>query len=249
MELHHHHNSDGKKNWKNYLFEFFMLFLAVFCGFLAEWQLEQSIERQHEKQFIQSLAEDLKRDTFEVAAYIRFNETVLTYCDSVQLFISGPGMFTNSNCFYNYSRRLAGYIRYYPTDRTMQQLKNGGNMRLIQKWNVSNEITEYDSKTKLLSELDQQLNSQISKYRNYLIEFLDLSSYDKLNKPGSFMDNNTETKGNPGFITNDPGKAKIIYNQVFTLRIFLSANIKSAGDVSMAAKRLLGLLEKEYSIH
>ncbi|HEX7456944.1 MAG TPA: hypothetical protein VF301_00770 [Ginsengibacter sp.] len=158
-------------------------------------------------------------------------------------------MFTNSNCFYNYSRRLAGYIRYYPTDRTMQQLKNGGNMRLIQKWNVSNEITEYDSKTKLLSELDQQLNSQISKYRNYLIEFLDLSSYDKLNKPGSFMDNNTETKGNPGFITNDPGKAKIIYNQVFTLRIFLSANIKSAGDVSMAAKRLLGLLEKEYSIH
>lgn len=248
MEV-HHYNPAGKKNWKNYLFEFFMLFLAVFCGFLAEWQLEQSIERQHEKQFIRSLAEDLKRDTFEIANYIRFNEAVLTYCDSVQLCISGPGMFTNSNGFYNYSRRLAGYIRYYPTDRTMQQLKNGGNMRLIQKWNVSNEITAYDSKTKLLSELDQQLNSQISKYRNYLIEFLDLSSYDKLNKPGSFMNDDIQTQGNPGFTTTDPAKAKIIYNQVFTLKIFLSANIKSAGDVSMSAKQLLGLLEKEYNIH
>ncbi len=248
MEV-HHHKPAGKKNWKNYLFEFFMLFLAVFCGFLAEWQLEQSIERRHEKQFIQSLAEDLKRDAFEIANYIRFNKTVLTYCDSVQLCISGPGMFANSNCFYNNSRRLAGYIRYYPTDRTMQQLKNGGNMRLIQKWNVSNEITAYDSKTKLLSELDQQLNSQISKYRNYLIEFLDLSSYDKLNRPGSFMNNDIQTQGNPGFITTDPAKAKIIYNQVFTLKIFLSANIKSAADVSKNAKQLLGLLEKEYNIH
>ncbi|MGZ4035252.1 MAG: hypothetical protein ACXVP4_10345 [Bacteroidia bacterium] len=79
-------------------------------------------------------------------------------------------------------------MRYYPTDRTMQQLKNGGTMRLIRKWNVSNEITEYDGKTKILSELDQQLNSQTGKYRDYLIEFLDISSYDKLNKPGSFMD-------------------------------------------------------------
>jgi hypothetical protein len=25
-----------KKNWKSYFKEFFMLFLAVFCGFLAE---------------------------------------------------------------------------------------------------------------------------------------------------------------------------------------------------------------------
>ena len=36
MEVHHHtHASHGKKNWKNYFWEFLMLFLAVFCGFLA----------------------------------------------------------------------------------------------------------------------------------------------------------------------------------------------------------------------
>ena len=29
-------NSLKKKNWKSYFKEFFMLFLAVFCGFLAE---------------------------------------------------------------------------------------------------------------------------------------------------------------------------------------------------------------------
>ena len=40
MEVHHHaHHGHEKKTWKNYFWEFLMLFLAVFCGFLAEYQL------------------------------------------------------------------------------------------------------------------------------------------------------------------------------------------------------------------
>ena len=51
METHapHLHKAPGKK-WSHYLFEFFMLFLAVFCGFLAEYQLEHIIEKDREKQ-------------------------------------------------------------------------------------------------------------------------------------------------------------------------------------------------------
>ena len=103
-----------------------MLFLAVFSGTLAEWQLEHSIEHQREKQFMQSLVEDLKRDTLEASLYIHYNETILKYCDSVQICLRGPDMFKHSNSFYNYSRELARYIRYYQTDRTMQQLKMQG---------------------------------------------------------------------------------------------------------------------------
>ena len=39
MEVHHHGHINEKKKWKEYLFQFLMLFLAVFCGFLAEYQL------------------------------------------------------------------------------------------------------------------------------------------------------------------------------------------------------------------
>ena len=40
MEVHHHaHHDHGKKTWKSYFWEFFMLFLAVFCGFMAEVQV------------------------------------------------------------------------------------------------------------------------------------------------------------------------------------------------------------------
>ena len=50
MEIHHHtHPTHGKKSWRSYFWEFLMLFLAVFCGFLAEYQLEHVIEHQREK--------------------------------------------------------------------------------------------------------------------------------------------------------------------------------------------------------
>lgn len=248
MEVHAHSHSHGKKNWKSYFWEFLMLFLAVFCGFLAEWQLERTIEHQREKQFIQSLTEDLKRDTTQLRRYVLFTRYVLQYCDSVQLCIGNADIFKNSDNFYNYTRELARFMRFNPTDRTMQQLKNAGNMRLIRKWSVSNAITDYDSKTKNLAELDGQLNEQIVKYRQYLIEFLDLSSYDKLNPAGSFMSSDIKTKGNPQYISNDPQKVKMIYNQVFTLKIFLTAVENSAEEIILNGKQLIDLLQKEYYI-
>ncbi len=59
MEVHHHSNHGGKKNWKSYFWEFLMLFLAVFCGFLAEYQLEHKIERDRAKEYASLLLVDL----------------------------------------------------------------------------------------------------------------------------------------------------------------------------------------------
>jgi hypothetical protein len=56
MEVHTHSHTAPKK-WTHYLWEFLMLFLAVFCGFLAENIREQSVERHRENQFIQSFIE------------------------------------------------------------------------------------------------------------------------------------------------------------------------------------------------
>jgi hypothetical protein len=52
MEVHHHsHTSDpdshrGRKKLTHYFFEFLMLFLAVFAGFLAENWREHIVERK-----------------------------------------------------------------------------------------------------------------------------------------------------------------------------------------------------------
>ena len=46
MEVHHHAHHKEKRTWKSYFWEFLMLFLAVFLGFLAENQREHFIEHK-----------------------------------------------------------------------------------------------------------------------------------------------------------------------------------------------------------
>jgi hypothetical protein len=62
MEVHAHSHTPRKK-WTHYFWEFLMLFLAVFAGFLAENQREHYVEHLREKQFINSLINDVKVDT------------------------------------------------------------------------------------------------------------------------------------------------------------------------------------------
>ena len=57
MEIHAHTHtarsqSPAGKKWTHYFWEFLMLFLAVFCGFLAKYKLEQTIERHKEKEYM-----------------------------------------------------------------------------------------------------------------------------------------------------------------------------------------------------
>ena len=54
MEVHHHSHT-ARKKWTHYFWEFLMLFLAVFCGFLAEYKLEHVIELQREEKYARSL--------------------------------------------------------------------------------------------------------------------------------------------------------------------------------------------------
>ena len=62
MEVHAHAHTPRKK-WSHYFWEFLMLFLAVFCGFLAENQREHMIEHQREKQFARQVLADLRTDS------------------------------------------------------------------------------------------------------------------------------------------------------------------------------------------
>src|ERR1044071_3618135 len=61
MEVHSHTHTPHKK-FTHYLWEFLMLFLAVFCGFLAENIREHKVERIRENEYMQSMAEDIRQD-------------------------------------------------------------------------------------------------------------------------------------------------------------------------------------------
>ena len=66
-----------------------MLFLAVFCGFLAEYQLEHKIERDREKQFIASMIKELEADTAQVNRVLNDTTRVNAFDTLMNLIYAG----------------------------------------------------------------------------------------------------------------------------------------------------------------
>ena len=170
MEVHHHAHT-ARKKWTHYFWEFLMLFLAVFCGFLAEYKLEQTIERHREKEFILSMIEDAMTDTTNIHAAIPLNLERAGYADSLSIAcLNYRGTQPeNTNIYETHSNCIYRPDLVYPTDRTLFQLKNSGGMRLIRKKKATESIIAYDNSGK-------RLINQQTYYETYLNDLTNSSA-------------------------------------------------------------------------
>jgi hypothetical protein len=143
MEVHAHTHT-ARKKWTHYFWEFLMLFLAVFCGFLAENFREHQVEHKREKEYMQSLQEDLKTDTGSLQTNIKNVDIAFRKIDSLLLFIKNNPRIKKINYdFIKLNTEAMLWLNFSLTDRTASQLKNAGNMRLIREKEISNQIMQY----------------------------------------------------------------------------------------------------------
>jgi len=149
METHayHLHRAPGKKIW-HYFFEFLMLFLAVFCGFIAENWREQLREHRREKEFIRSIVEDIKSDTLQSNRTLLQLKRIRSGIDSVLILLSSPEIVDNSNNAYRLWTKNLGLEVFVSNDRTIQQLISSGELRLIRNKAVSDRIMIYEQTLK-----------------------------------------------------------------------------------------------------
>jgi len=143
MEVHAHPHTE-RKNFKHYLWEFLMLFLAVFCGFLAENLREHYVDKRHEKEFMISLVKDLELDTSQLNRIQRFRQDRLADIDSLTIFFvaTNPKMVPFNK--YNLNRALLGSMYFFQNSGTLDQLKNSGGLRLIHNRSIVDSIEAYD---------------------------------------------------------------------------------------------------------
>ena len=152
MEVHHHsrlasgETHTSRKKWTHYFWEFLMLFLAVFCGFLAEYQLEHVIEHNKEKQFIKALVEDLKLDTMGMRRSSELSKRQIMGMDTLTRMIWDSSI-TRKNARRVYELKFTytgGFSRVIFSRSTLTQLKNSGNLRLIRNMAITDNILKYD---------------------------------------------------------------------------------------------------------
>jgi hypothetical protein len=237
MEVHAHSHT-ARKKWTHYFWEFLMLFLAVFCGFLAEYQLEHKIEKDRAKQYIISFFDDLKYDTSHLTQVIKHyknKEVVLKFIsvchDSV---LAKTSCKTCLNKLYDNSK---GFFELRTSDRTLQQLKNAGGLRLL-KPDDADSIIAYDNllrgykldETTTFQETQTAIRDISSELFNYSVV-----------KDGIFTEGDL-------FITDD----KIIINKYFnTLNRYANSTaiyIRKLERIRSEAVNIMNYFNKKYHI-
>ena len=142
-----------------------MLFLAVFCGFLAEYQLEHKIEKDRENVYMQNMLEDLSADTAAYAQYARNNTEVFAMIDSLIHLLKSPQRKVFIGKIYFFARMVTlKNDPLFPNERTYDQMKNSGHLRIVSKRIVSDKISSYYNSLKFISFYNENFRERVSDY-------------------------------------------------------------------------------------
>ena len=248
MEVHHHsHPSTGsghRKKWTHYFWEFLMLFLAVFCGFLAEYQLEHKIEKDREKVYMQNMLDDLKADTAIYSDYAARNAVVRELVDTLTVLIKSPERRKHiSKLAYSARIMTAKWKQIAMVKRTYEEMKSSGHLRLIRNKEVAGKVSSYYSS---LSELDTYNEVGMVWSDNYAEAMAKLFDGEALLKIIK------EKKEVP--LTGDAliSEDKIAINELLTSAGYfygaLSLNNNVAADRTKDAGQLIDLIKQEYHL-
>ena len=248
MEVHHHSHTPRKK-WSHYFWEFFMLFFAVFCGMLAEYKLEHIIEHQREKKYIRSLIKDVELDIASLQRSYATKILQISYFDSLKNLLK-DGYKNHLNDVYFYARHItryggAGGFQYH--DRTIQQLKNAGNLRLIRNQKAADSITVYDNEKIKILLAQQEGETELRKYISHNLAgkvFDPFAWHDMTDSTGTI----SRPVNNPSLLTNDPALLNEFSFKVVTLKGNLAATNRVIAATIISAKNLIELLKEEYHL-
>jgi|HubBroStandDraft_4_1064222.scaffolds.fasta_scaffold287094_1 hypothetical protein len=156
MEVHHHPHVE-KKKFKEYFFEFLMIFLAVTLGFFAESLREHISEKDKSEVFARSLYADFKSDTASLHQLITFSESKIRLVDSLEYLIHLPRGRFNDSTLYVGVLFLASTFQFNNINGTYEQIKNSGSLRFFDQ-SLINLMNSYDATSSTLKLMEDWEN-------------------------------------------------------------------------------------------
>ncbi|MBY0477208.1 MAG: hypothetical protein K2Q24_06155 [Chitinophagaceae bacterium] len=262
MEVHHHaHHEHGKRNWKSYFWEFLMLFLAVFCGFLAEYQLEHKIEKERAVKYMHDMVENLKYDTARCNSILARNVLLGKNMDSLRAAISEAieGNI-NSNRLYDLWLRTETLNQVAFNRAAITQLKNSGNLRLIENDSlVAAMIDYYDRKVFACETSKEGLDEAAGSLSKLCLQFFYYAPFDEMLKTEkqygkSIPDSETIKQQLPLYsnpplplLNTEPQALKLLYNEVASKERAVKSYNSFIRWARETAENLILQIEKEYN--
>ena len=244
MEVHHHSHGERKK-WTHYFWEFLMLFLAVTLGFFVENQREHFIEHGREKQYVRSFLGDLKMDIRQLDSLVNERLKRRNSIDSLTLLLSSPDPDNYAQQIYYFSRPLTVIHQFFRNERTIQQLKNAGNLRLIRKQDVSDAMMQYDHHVRWTDVIATREQAYILEYVKQIEELFDTRVYDRL-KIGTLV--YSRPYEDVHLLKKDNVSIQLFINKLHFLTSVNDYHLKVDYELLNLAKQATEIIGKEYGI-
>lgn len=247
MEVHHPHHVNHKKKWTEYITEFIMLFAAVTLGFFAENQREGYIERHREMQYMETLIEDLKRDTAELNTVRKSYIKQIGKLDStIELFYNQQYNLPSLKTLYILNLSTLGNRGVKLTERTSAQLKNAGGMRLIENREVSNLIALYWHWSEFIQSYGNTTEELKIKAREKSYSIFDQRYYKNIERGNANLQVTDDVK----LMTYDyntlaeySNRLSHVKNSIKNVQIYLVDETKKVAD------SLITIISKQYDLH
>jgi hypothetical protein len=223
-----------------------MLFLAVFCGFLAENIREHKIEKDREKQYIRSLIADLKSDQQILSQHIVHLKTGISMMDSMIAMLNTPTLIKNNTGQLYYWARMAPRLNPLSTNnRTFEQLKNSGNFRLIRDISSSNKIMSYYEKFPLIRLLESVNETEFNEYKKIASKIFDPAVLIMMEGNNGVIKRTSE---NPSLRTSDHE----LFQELSVFSVYLRGTkngiLGADEELIIAGSQLIDYLQKEYHL-
>lgn len=251
MEVHAHAHTE-RKRLKHYLFEFFMLFLAVFCGFLAENWREHIVEQKRTELYAQQFYEELKLDTSSLVDFIKNSKGKYKgYDNLINILKAGLQGDKEWKELYYYSFSVDVYNTITFHNASFEQIKNSGSLRYFSSKQLVDAIQEYIGAKDYVESFQTGL---VNYYDNRFTPFVE-ANFDKellyydAGNPDRFDSLWNKSSKPRMFLSGNKNAATMYKNMLLTIRDFY---VQSLGnfyvDLLSKSNRLIDILNKEYHL-
>jgi len=246
MEIHHHPKHSTKtRNYKEYLFEFLVIFVAITGSFFAENIREHYVEKHRAKEYMESMLNDLKSDSSSLDELIALNNVQEKGLDSLLQIMEYTLAGSKVNQFYYFDLRYTlNYNIFNSSNGSISQLKNTGDLRLIKIKAVSDGITNYEMATDALLYQSGLLESQFTKVKDQQTEIIDFLAIKKLKQKSSIL----LQKEHPALLTTNIRTIHAYYFSIFILKGVINSYISRLAELKKRNSPLIKLIQKEYDL-
>ena len=188
MEVHAHTHTPRKK-WTHYFWEFLMLFLAVFAGFLAENQREHYIENQRAKALAKNLYKELYTDSVTVNQCMVNRGLKEKECVYFIDYVKDSNLSNVSARFFpaftSALIQIQGII-FEPNDGILNQLRNSGELRYFKNGELQADIGKLSVKIAHTRSRNDREYSYVEFYnRPFIVKHFDFKWYEAYTRNGT----------------------------------------------------------------